>query len=122
MALAGFRGFNYGIDFTGGTLIEINTNKYIPTEELRQITDSFDPGMQINYIGEERDGVQLKTTADLNNEKRTELFGEFSSKYNLTQKDLIKSEQFGPSIGKEIKKNRKRKYSLVSSSPKHSKR
>ena len=75
MALAGFRGFNYGIDFTGGTLIEINTNKYIPTEELRQITDSFDPGMQINYIGEERDGVQLKTTADLNNEKRTELFG-----------------------------------------------
>ena len=26
-----------------------------------------------------------------------------SSKYNLTQKDLIKSEQFGPSIGKEIK-------------------
>ena len=103
MALAGFRGFNYGIDFTGGTLIEINTNKYIPTEELRQITDSFDPGMQINYIGEERDGIQLKTTADLNNEKRTELFGAFSSKYDLTQKDLIKSEQFGPSIGKEIK-------------------
>ncbi|WP_051188672.1 protein translocase subunit SecF [Proteocatella sphenisci] len=103
MALAGIRGFNYGIDFTGGTLIEINMRQYVTTEEIKEITDKFDPGMQINYIGEEKDGVQLKTTIDLNNKNRSELFGEFASKYDLSQKDLVKSEQFGPSIGKEIK-------------------
>jgi len=103
MMLAGFRGFNYGIDFTGGTLIEINTKQYINTEQVKEITDKFDPGIQINYIGEAKDGIQLKTTMDLNNKNRSELFGEFASKYNLTQKDLVKSEQFGPSIGKEIK-------------------
>lgn len=103
MALAGIRDFNYGIDFTGGTLIEINMRQYVTTEEIKEITDKFDTGMQINYIGEEKDGVQLKTTVDLNNKNRSELFGEFASKYDLSQKDLVKSEQFGPSIGKEIK-------------------
>lgn len=103
LALAGMRGFNYGIDFTGGTLIEINLNKYVATQEIKEITDAFDPNTQINYIGEDKDGIQLKTTEDLNNEKRTELFEEFAGKYDLTSKDLVKSEQFGPAIGKEIK-------------------
>lgn len=103
MALAGVRGFNYGIDFTGGTLIEINMKQYVTTDAIKEVTDQFDPNMQINYIGEDKDGIQLKTTVDLNNENRTKLFGQFASKYDLVQKDLVKSEQFGPSIGKEIK-------------------
>lgn len=103
LALAGIRGFNYGLDFTGGTLIEINMNKYVATEEIRDITDKFDKNIQINYIGENKDGIQIKTMEDFNNKKRSELFGELSSKYNLTKADLVKSEQFGPSIGKEIK-------------------
>lgn len=101
-ALAGIRGFNFGIDFTGGTLIEINMGQYVAVDEIRTITDTVDKNMQINYIGENRDGIQLKTKVDLNNEKRTALFNEFSSKYSLTKDDLVKSDQFGPAVGKEI--------------------
>ncbi len=101
-ALAGIRGFNFGIDFTGGTLIEINMGKYVEVNEIREITDAVDKNIQINYIGENKDGIQLKTTVDLNNEKRTELFNEFASKYNLQKDDLVKSDQFGPAVGKEI--------------------
>lgn len=101
-ALAGIRGFNFGIDFTGGTLIEMNMGKYVESSEIRAITDKIDKNMQINYIGENRDGIQLKTIVDLNNEKRTELFNEFSEKYNLDKDDLVKSDQFGPAVGKEI--------------------
>lgn len=101
-ALAGIRGFNFGIDFTGGTLIEMNMGKYVESSEIRAITDKIDKNMQINYIGENRDGIQLKTIVDLNNEKRTELFNEFSEKYSLNKDDLVKSDQFGPAVGKEI--------------------
>lgn len=103
-ALAGIRGFNFGIDFTGGTLIEINMGKYVESTEIREITDKIDKNMQINYIGENRDGIQLKSIVDLNNEKRTELFNEFAQKYNLDKSDLVKSDQFGPAVGKEIQK------------------
>ncbi|MGL5257119.1 MAG: protein translocase subunit SecF [Proteocatella sp.] len=101
-AIAGVKGFNFGIDFTGGTLIEINMGQYVDVNEIRTITDTVDKNMQINYIGENKDGIQLKTTVDLNNEKRTEVFNEFASKYNLTKDDLVKSDQFGPAVGKEI--------------------
>ena len=101
-ALAGIRGFNFGIDFTGGTLIEMNMGKYVESSEIRAITDKIDKNMQINYIGENRDGIQLKTIVDLNNEKRTELFNEFAEKYSLDKNDLVKSDQFGPAVGKEI--------------------
>lgn len=101
-ALAGIRGFNFGIDFTGGTLIEINMGKYVESTEIREITDKIDKNMQINYIGENRDGIQLKSIVDLNNEKRTELFNEFAEKYSLDKNDLVKSDQFGPAVGKEI--------------------
>lgn len=102
LSMAGFRGFNLGIDFTGGTLIEINTNYYVEPNEIKEITNKYDANMQITYIGEEKSGIQLKTTEDFNNQRRTELFSEFEAKYNLNSEDLVRSEQFGPAVGREI--------------------
>ena len=32
----GVRGFNYGIDFTGGTLLQINMHKHVDEKDLRE--------------------------------------------------------------------------------------
>ena len=32
-------GFNFGIDFTGGTTMGINLGKYVETTEIREITN-----------------------------------------------------------------------------------
>ncbi|SHJ87583.1 protein translocase subunit SecF [Tepidibacter formicigenes] len=96
-------GLNFGIDFTGGTLMEIELHKSVPTEEIRTITDSVDKDMAINFLGEEKSIVQIKTKKDFNSDKRQEVFIKFKEKYNLKNEDLQKAEQFGATVGKEIR-------------------
>ena len=96
-------GLNYGIDFTGGTVMEINLHKDVPNEEIRLITDSVDPDLSINKIGSNKETVQIKTKKDMDNKARTELFDQFKEKYSLEDNDLAKADQIGPSIGNEIR-------------------
>ena len=103
LATSTFSGLNYGIDFTGGTTMGINLGKYVETTEIREITNEIDPTMSINYLGENKDSVELKTIKDLDNAERKAVFEKFKTKYNLTDDAFYKSSQFGPTVGKEIK-------------------
>ena len=47
-----FKGLNYGIDFTGGTLIQINAGKFISVEEVREIVGQYDDEANILHGGE----------------------------------------------------------------------
>lgn len=96
------RGYNLGIDFTGGTLIEIKMDKYVEADEIRELTDSIDKSATINHLGEAKDIIQIRTTENLNNDARMKLYNDFKEKYDLKEKEPLRSEQFGPSIGKEI--------------------
>ncbi|HZK57403.1 MAG TPA: protein translocase subunit SecF [Clostridia bacterium] len=104
LVLGLIRGVNVGIDFTGGTLMEIELHKYIPTKEIREITDKYDKGANISMLGTDKTTVQIRMNEDFNNEERKEIFGEFQAKYDLNEEDLLRADQFGPSVGKEITK------------------
>ncbi len=96
------RGVNLGIDFTGGTLMEIEFHKYIPAKEIREIIDKYDKNSSINMLGVDKTTVQIRMNEDFNNEERREIFEDFKTKYNLAEEDLLRADQFGPSVGKEI--------------------
>lgn len=96
-------GLNYGIDFTGGTLIEINLHKNIPISEIKTITDSVDKNMAVIKLGEDKKVVQLKSKKDFDSKARKEIFNKFKNKYNLKENDLERADQFGPAVGKEIR-------------------
>ncbi|TCO79844.1 protein translocase subunit SecF [Marinisporobacter balticus] len=96
------QGFNLGIDFTGGTMMQIHLGKEVAVDEVKQITSKFDLKADILHVGEEKQEIMIKTKKDLDNNARQEIFEAFKEKYNLKDNDLRAAEQFGPSIGKEI--------------------
>ncbi len=98
------RGLNVGIDFTGGTLIQIELENEVPVDEIRNITDSFDKNASIVHAGENNTQIIIKTTVNLDNEERFEVFTQFKDKYGLTDDDFVKQLKFGPTIGKETQK------------------
>jgi len=104
LVLGAVRGFNVGIDFTGGTLMEIELHKAVPVEEIRAIVNEFDATANVNLLGEERTMAQIKTTKDLDSSERTEIFKAFKEKYDLPEEDFLRIDQFGPAVGKEIQR------------------
>ena len=94
-------GFNFGIDFTGGTIIEINANKFIDVDQAKLIMDEYDNDASIIHGGANKEEVIIKSTLDLSNETVNSIISAFAEQHGVN-KDNIKSEKFGPTMGKEI--------------------
>jgi preprotein translocase SecF subunit len=97
-------GLNFGIDFTGGTLMQIDIGKEVNVSEIREITDEFDKNASIVHTGDEKTHIIIRTTKDLDDAERQEIFNQFKEKYNLKDEDFIGQQKFGPKIGDEIKR------------------
>jgi preprotein translocase SecF subunit len=96
-------GLNFGIDFAGGTIINIDLHQTFEVSEIRDITDTFDERADITYSGDDREQVIIQTQESLSNGQRKEIFSQFQNKYNLTEKDLLSIDQVDPIIGDELK-------------------
>ncbi len=95
-------GLNYGIEFTGGTLIQIDMEKFISVEEVREIMDEYDTNASVVHAGDNKEGIMIKSTEDFKNNQVTEIQNKFVEKYDLN-KDNFQSEKVGPTMGDEIK-------------------
>lgn len=101
MGTALIAGFNLGIDFTGGTLLQIDLGKTVPVDEIRQITDEMDKNASIVHAGENQEQVIIKTAVSMSNEERMLMFDKFKEKYSLEDSALTQQNKFAPAIGKE---------------------
>ena len=97
-----FKGLNYGIDFTGGTLIQINAGEFISVDEVREIVDEYDNEASILHAGDNKEELIIKSTLDLSNDDTTSIINQFIDKYDV-EKNSFQSEKFGAFMGKEIK-------------------
>lgn len=99
------RGLNYGIDFTGGTMIQLELHEQVPISRVEQAIAEYDLDPSIIYSGENNTQVVIKTTSFLDNQQRGEVIDTLSETFQLTDGDILASEQFGPSVGNELKTN-----------------
>ena len=95
-----FKGLNAGLDFTGGTLIEIKLSQSTNLEEIREVLGSkLEDDFQVSYFGSEQD-VLIKIPGGSENNLSDELVAALknSFQFDLRRKDFI-----GPQIGEELR-------------------
>ena len=96
-------GFNFGIDFTGGTVFEIHADKYIESSQIMPIFHELDNTASVVYSGEEKSTAIVKSTKDFN----TKQIGEIKEKIKETlgiEKEKISSDSTGATMGREIQR------------------
>ncbi|MDR3305966.1 MAG: protein translocase subunit SecD [Clostridiales Family XIII bacterium] len=105
-AVGGVRGFNLGIDFTGGTMLQLDLGKEVAVDDVRNTLDKNDiTGADIVHFGDQNEGVIIKTTQALTSDDRASIMEDFKADFGIGDDALQTFEQFGPSIGKMLTTN-----------------
>lgn len=99
------RGLNYGIDFTGGTMIQMDMGKKVAISEVEDAIAPYKLKPEIIYSGDKNEEVVIRTIKSLDSDERTEVVGAINEAFGTTEEDVIAEELFGPSVGKELRNN-----------------
>ena len=95
-----FKGLNAGLDFTGGTLIEIKLSQSTNLEEIREVLGSkLEDDFQVSYFGSEQD-VLIKIPGGSENNLSDEIVAALKSSFQF---DLRRKDFIGPQIGEELR-------------------
>lgn len=105
MIMTAVNGLNYGIDFTGGTLIQIDLERSTELSDVRKIVDRFDRDASIIHAGDEKQEVIIKSSKNISSAESMELFEEFKTEFKLKGSQPLEVQSIGASIGNEIKRN-----------------
>ncbi|MDR2771366.1 MAG: protein translocase subunit SecD [Clostridiales Family XIII bacterium] len=100
------RGFNFGIDFTGGTMMQLEMNEQVDLAAVDEtLRANGVTNAEIIYAGENNSQIIIRTTESLENEERAALLDALLPTFGLDDSAVLSFEQFGPSIGDLLKQN-----------------
>ena len=99
------RGFNYGIDFTGGTMLELDMGKKVSQSEVQKSLKEFGLNEQIIFSGSNNETIVIKTTKAMNASERGDVTDKVIKDFGLDDSAVKSSEEFGATIGSEIRSN-----------------
>lgn len=106
VASIAIKGFNYGIDFSGGILMELKSENKINLEDLRTKLNNVDlDDVNLQTIGETGDEVMIRAQAKGLDEKEqmaavNQIKSELGSEFEYRRVELV-----GPQVGGELKKD-----------------
>ncbi|MBR2390780.1 MAG: protein translocase subunit SecF [Mogibacterium sp.] len=100
-----FKGFNYGIDFTGGTMMQIELGQEVDIDEVKDVVAEYDLDPTIVYASGNNSQIIIRTIKDLKADDRMAVVKTLQDKYGFEDDDVLASEEFGPTVGKDLRKN-----------------
>ena len=99
------RGYNLGIDFTGGTMIEMEMGQQIEMSEIEAVLSDVDIDGSVTYAGEGNTQIIIKTSDSLNSDERETLLSAVQEKFSVDEDAVLSVENIGPSVGNLLKKS-----------------
>lgn len=106
LAFAAVKGFNYGIDFTGGTMMQIELGKEATIDDVKETIAEYDLNPTIVYASDNNSQIIIRTIKDLKSADRSRVVDTLAAKYGFDpEKDVLASEEFGPTVGKDLRQN-----------------
>ncbi|HHA2860016.1 protein translocase subunit SecF [Stenotrophomonas maltophilia] len=115
VAIIGVKGFNYALDFTGGTLIEARFDKAVDVEQVRtKLEQSGFDGAQVQSVGGNTDllirlaphGEHAAGTGDAAHEDKATAAAVVKALSTAdNQATVLRNEFVGPQIGKDLAMN-----------------
>jgi len=107
VALVGlmFKGLNYGIDFTGGNLYQVNFEKEVDLNEVNTYLDDLsstyaEVGANSRKVQVSNGGVVIIRTPEMTEEAKNAFLDDLSG---LGKYDLERSDKVGATVGEELK-------------------
>jgi preprotein translocase subunit SecF len=92
------RPMNFGIDFTGGTLLNLRFERTVSVAEIRKVLDGYKLGESVIQKSGDRD--ILIRTVPLENEVRASLMKDLNDK--VAASEILEADVIGPTIGNEL--------------------
>lgn len=106
IALGTVRGYNYGIDFTGGTMMQLDMGTKVDLTEVKSaLKGTKIENPELVYAGENNTQIIIRTTSALDNDERHEVLESLFGKFNINEDSVMTVDQFGPSVGHELRMN-----------------
>ncbi len=98
------RGLNFSVEFTGGTLMELNYAQAAPVQQIREaLADDGYPDAQVQNFGSARDIlIRLPNRQDLDSKQISTKVMDSLNKIEGAKADVRRVEFVGPQVGGEL--------------------
>jgi preprotein translocase subunit SecF len=96
---------NYGVDFTGGTLVQVRFQQPTSTEELREVIAPVAPGAGISRFGGENEYlIRASQFQAAEGEETAAVIAAALQERFPGQYSIVRTEAVGPKIGEELQR------------------
>lgn len=103
------RGFNWDIDFTGGTVLQYSMHRTLDVSEQEKIDGLVKEIIGDNFAystiaGSAKDEIIIKSKT-IDTDMRNAVFAALEEAYGLDENDILRADNVDPTVGKTLTKN-----------------
>lgn len=96
---------NYGVDFTGGTLVQVVVQESSTVAEMRQVVEPVAPAAEVTRFGEANEYlIRAEEFSEADGNVSEAIQQALDAHYGADGYDIVRTEAVGPKVGNELQR------------------